>query len=231
MSRCVCLLVLLFSIFRRGLSSSSAVTQTVIPGQNITLHCNISPSTEMGWYRHINDELTTIISAAIGNLNKEPAVNYNEDPEHFKTLFLNNSGHGLGVSLSLIIVDIRLSDMGLYYCGARQEGSVNFARAISLQFTDAVKYTSGSAQCWMALISVFCALTLIFTLCLGLVYKRGLPSSSCMKCVKDDDMKETDLQYASLRHNATPRERNAPAANHNVTYDTVAKKVTKSPRV
>ncbi|XP_026800896.1 uncharacterized protein LOC113545660 isoform X2 [Pangasianodon hypophthalmus] len=185
----------------------------------------------MGWYRHIKDELTMIMSATTGNLNKEPAVNYNEDPEHFQALFQTNSGHDLCVFL--IIVDIRLSDIGLYYCGARHTrgGSVNFARATSLQFTDAVKYTSGSAQCWTALISVFCALTLMFTLCLGLVYKRGLPSSSCMKCVKDNDMKETDLQYASLRHNATPRERNAPAANHNVTYDTVAKKVTKSPRV
>lgn len=76
-------------IFRRDLSSSSAVI--VRPGENITLHCNISPSIEMGWYRLINDELTMIISATKGNLDKELAENYNKDREHFQPLILNVS--------------------------------------------------------------------------------------------------------------------------------------------
>ncbi|XP_053541715.1 uncharacterized protein LOC108274860 [Ictalurus punctatus] len=228
MCRCVYLLMLVFSIFRRDVSSSSAVI--VRPGENITLHCNISPSIEMGWYRLINDELTMIISATKGNLDKELAENYNKDREHFQPLILNNSGHGLGVSLSLIIKDIRQSDIGLYYCGAKHNKGVNFARAVLLNFTDVVDDTSGSTECWTPLISVCCALTLMLMLCLGVVYKQGRPSSSCMKCMKDNGMKEADLQYASLRHNGTSRERHTPTPNH-VTYDTVAIKGTKSPRV
>lgn len=74
-------------IFRRGWSSSSAVA--VIPGENITLHCNISPSTEMVWYQQIEDELTMIISAMKGNLDKEPVATSRKDPEHFRPLFRN----------------------------------------------------------------------------------------------------------------------------------------------
>ncbi|KAG7324649.1 hypothetical protein KOW79_012665 [Hemibagrus wyckioides] len=226
MCRSVYLLVLVFSIYRIGLSSSSAVT--VIAGENITLHCNISPSIEMFWYRHIDQELTMILSATEGILDKDLAANYNQDPDHFQMLFQNHSGH---ISLSLIIVDVRQSDIGLYYCGARREGTVAFARAVHLQFTDAVKYTSGSVQCWTPLIAVCCSFALMLTLCLSVIYKRGLPSSSCTKCVKDKDMKEADLHYASLRHSATPQTRNVSPANLNVIYDTVAKKVTNNPRV
>ncbi|XP_060771433.1 uncharacterized protein LOC132882172 [Neoarius graeffei] len=230
MCRCVYLLVLIFSIFRRGLTSSSDVT--VLPGKNVTLHCNIPPHSEMFWYQQINDELTVIISATKGNLNQELAVDYNKDTEHFQHLFQNDSRHNFSVSLSLTIVDIRQSDIGLYYCGVRQKGkSINFGRAVYLHFTDVVKYTPGSVQCWTTLISVCCALALMFMLCLGVIYKQGLPSCFRMNCMKDDAMKDADLQYASLRHSATPQERRAPPAHHNVTYDTVATKVNKSPRV
>ncbi|KAF4081726.1 hypothetical protein AMELA_G00164620 [Ameiurus melas] len=228
MCRCVYLLVLLFSIFIRDLSSSSAVI--VRPGENITLHCQISPSTDMSWYRLIHDELTMIISATKGNLDKELAEDYNKDPQRYKTLIQNNSGHGLGESLSLNIMDIRQSDIGLYYCGTKHGMSVNFARAVHLSFTDAVEHTSGSSECWTPFISVCCALTLMLILCLCVVYKQGLPSTSCMKCVKGNGLKEADLQYASLRHNGTPRERHTPPPNH-VTYDTVAVKGTKNPTV
>lgn len=77
-------------IYRSGLSSSSAVTQTVVAGENITLHCNISPSTEMFWYRHINQELTMILSATKGNIGKELA-SYNKEPDHFQMLPQNVS--------------------------------------------------------------------------------------------------------------------------------------------
>ncbi|XP_047675739.1 uncharacterized protein LOC113651636 isoform X2 [Tachysurus fulvidraco] len=133
MCRSVYLLVLMFTIFSSSLISSSAVTQTVIPGENITLHCNISQSTEMVWFCSTTQELTIIISATKGNLKKELQVNYNKDPHRFKVLLQNtNSGQ---VSLGLIIMDIRQSDIGLYYCGARQEGFFDFARGIHLQFT------------------------------------------------------------------------------------------------
>lgn len=77
-------LTLTLGICRRGVSSSSAVKVT--PGENVTLHCDLSRSTEMFWYRHIGHELTMIISATTGNLDKELAVNYNTDPEHFQSL-------------------------------------------------------------------------------------------------------------------------------------------------
>ncbi|GAA6086967.1 uncharacterized protein LOC113651636 isoform X1 [Tachysurus ichikawai] len=219
MCRSLYLLVLMFSIISSSLSSSSAVTQTVIPGENITLHCNISQSTEMVWFCSTTQELTMITSATKGNLKKELQVNYNKDPDHFKVLLQN-------VSLSLIIMDIRQSDIGLYHCGARQEGFFYFVRGVHLQFTDAVRYTSGSVQCWMPLIAVCCSFALMITLCLSVAYKRGLPSSFCMKCVKDNDLKDADLHYASLRHNARPQARNLPPANHDVTYDRVAKNIT-----
>ncbi|XP_047675740.1 uncharacterized protein LOC113651636 isoform X3 [Tachysurus fulvidraco] len=177
----------------------------------------------MVWFCSTTQELTIIISATKGNLKKELQVNYNKDPHRFKVLLQNtNSGQ---VSLGLIIMDIRQSDIGLYYCGARQEGFFDFARGIHLQFTDAVRYTSGTAQCWTPLIAVCCSIALVITLCLSVAYKRGLRSSCCRKCVNDNDLKDADLHYASLRHNATSRERNLPPANRDVTYDRVAKNI------
>ncbi|XP_060743050.1 uncharacterized protein LOC132857089 [Tachysurus vachellii] len=219
MCRSVYLLVLIFSIISGSLISSSAVTQTVIPGENITLHCNITQSTEVVWFCSTTQELTVIISATKGNLDMELQVNYNKDPDHFKVLFQN-------VSLSLIIMDIRQSDTGLYYCGSRKEGILYFVRGVRLQFTDAVRYMSGSAQCWTPLIAVCCSFALMITLCLSVAYKRGLPSSCCRKCVKDNDLKDTDLHYATLRHNATPQARNLQPANCDVTYGRVAKNIT-----
>ncbi|KAM9497191.1 uncharacterized protein Hap1MRO34_003358 [Clarias gariepinus] len=222
MCRCVYLLVLLFSTFS-GLSSSPAVTRTVRPGENITLPCSIFLSTEMVWYRQINDELTLIISVIRGHLKTYMQTNYNKDSEHFILLVQNNA------SPSLTIVNIRQSDIGQYYCGARQDGSFNFSRAVQLHLADTVKYIPGDVQCWTPLISVCCGLALMLMLCLGVVYKRGLPSCCCMK---DEDMKEADLHYASLRHSTSPRERRAPPAIHNnVLYDTVGKKLTKTPSV
>ncbi|KAF7702539.1 uncharacterized protein LOC124392587 isoform X2 [Silurus meridionalis] len=231
MCRCVFFPMLVFSIIIISVSPTPAVTQIVSAGENITLHCNISPSTEMVWYKHHHHELTMIISVQKGSLEGDLAVNHNQDPEHF--LFSqNNSGYARSETMSLIIKGIRQSDIGFYYCGARQEGShMKFGRAISLQFPDAVKYTSGSAACWTPLVSVCSALALMLTLCLGIIFKRGLISPCCMKCGKDDGMKEADLQYASLRHNATPQERKEPPTNHTVTYDIIARKVTKHPQV
>ncbi|KAI5100915.1 hypothetical protein C0J45_9901 [Silurus meridionalis] len=161
------------SIIIISVSPTPAVTQIVSAGENITLHCNISPSTEMVWYKHHHHELTMIISVQKGSLEGDLAVNHNQDPEHF--LFSqNNSGYARSETMSLIIKGIRQSDIGFYYCGARQEGShMKFGRAISLQFPDAVKYTSGSAACWTPLVSVCSALALMLTLCLGIIFKRG----------------------------------------------------------
>ncbi|KAF5893096.1 uncharacterized protein DAT39_017198, partial [Clarias magur] len=166
-------------VFRRGLSSSPAVTHTVRPGQNVTLVCSIPPSFEMVWYRQINDELTMIMSVTIGSLHMDLATNDNRDSKHFIPFIQNKS-------LSLTIVDVRQSDIGLYYCGARQNKRFNFTRAVKLHSADTVKYSPGSEQCWTPLISVCCASALMLTLCLGVIYRRGLPLRCC---VKDDDTK------------------------------------------
>ncbi|KAI5618501.1 hypothetical protein C0J50_22089, partial [Silurus asotus] len=121
---------LLFGLIRPSLLQNiSADLISVSPGANITLLCNITNYSEKSWYQMISAGLRQIISARQSSLNKHFYVDYNVDESHF---YLTESSS----SVSLVIIGVRETDLGFYYCGGRNdEKHIQFGKLIRLNFT------------------------------------------------------------------------------------------------
>ncbi|XP_072529430.1 uncharacterized protein [Salminus brasiliensis] len=226
MFRLIYFLAVLFSCSRPCQSSSSAEIRNVQPGGNITLPCNGPANTHTAWYRLSNNEMILVFSAIKGRIDEVIVEEYHLEPSHFQTLSVNSS-------VSLVIVDVRESDAGLYYCGGRLEGHyTQFGKAILLDFPGTEKAEAEIGLCWKLLITATCILALALVLCVSmLLYHLGFQSSFCENCLKENSsLKAVELHYASLRHAVkTPQTVTVPA-DHSVTYDVVAKKTAANPR-
>ncbi|KAL7858722.1 hypothetical protein AOLI_G00188240 [Acnodon oligacanthus] len=122
---------------------SSSVQQvqlgSVHPGENITLHCDITADYEMLWYHQSSEEMKLLVSAGRANKDKHFFFNYNVDEGHYDGT--ENSG-----SVSLVIVGVDESDSGLYYCGGRDHRSLGqFGKAIRLTFAGGDLQSNGSS--------------------------------------------------------------------------------------
>uniref|UniRef100_A0A3B1J4F2 Ig-like domain-containing protein n=1 Tax=Astyanax mexicanus TaxID=7994 RepID=A0A3B1J4F2_ASTMX len=119
---CICKLCVLQNI--------SADLRSVSPGENITLHCSVSADYEISWF-HQNSEqqMKLLVSAARGQINKSFTRNYNVNEVHYE---LNENSS----SVSLVIIGVNDTDLGLFYCGGRNTSSLlQFGKPIRLTFT------------------------------------------------------------------------------------------------
>ncbi|XP_036419169.1 uncharacterized protein LOC118802855 [Colossoma macropomum] len=229
MCRCVCSLLLLLSFSRTCWGSSSAETLTVHPGENATLPCDVPGSPHMAWYQQSDNQLKLIISVRWTKAKTDIFEDYNQDSSHFLPVAESPND-----SVGLHIMAVEQSDVGLYYCtGQSSRKYMIFGKAIHLTFPGAERIETGTGLCWKLLITSACILALALLLCVsGLLYRLGRPSSFCTNCVKQNsNLKAADLHYASLRHTAKIQERQPAPAEHNVTYDVVAKKIPTNPGV
>ena len=110
------------------LQNISADLLSVDPGENVTLFCNITNYSEISWYHMNSSGVRQIISTTQGKVNKNFYIDYNEDESHF-TITENSS------SVSLVIIGVRDTDLGFYYCGGRNKEHIQFGKVISLNFT------------------------------------------------------------------------------------------------
>ncbi|XP_076862405.1 uncharacterized protein LOC143514735 isoform X2 [Brachyhypopomus gauderio] len=218
--------------------SPTAETTNIPEGENATLMCSIHGIDHMFWYRQSRVELTLLISASRGRLGKAIIVNYNKDPAHFVLLPEN---------MSLSITAVGRADVGLYHCGyltllPKGGASVHFEKAIHLTLTGALEgemegevegEVEGALLCRKFLLSAGALLTLTILVCLSMVgCKQGFGVCLRKMCVKDDSsLKVMDVQYASLRLPQKTQGNDFKTACTSVTYDTVAKNFTASPRV
>ncbi|KAI5623700.1 hypothetical protein C0J50_16736 [Silurus asotus] len=121
------LLQLLFAFFTPCLlhiTSSDFIS--VHPGENITLLCNITDYTEILWYQLRSDEVKLLITAEKWKLKENYSLIYN----------VNKSHYDVTESSSLVIIEVRKTDLGFYYCGGRNNTKhIQFGKPIRLNFT------------------------------------------------------------------------------------------------
>ncbi|KAI4901875.1 hypothetical protein NFI96_026940, partial [Prochilodus magdalenae] len=111
------------------LQRTSAGLRSVHPGGNITLHCDITVELEISWYHQSSEEMMVLITAIKGKLSKSFFLNYNLNEGHYDGI-MNSS------SVDLVIVGVNETDLGLYYCGGRNNTNhIQFGKAIRLIFT------------------------------------------------------------------------------------------------
>ncbi|XP_060743102.1 uncharacterized protein LOC132857133 isoform X2 [Tachysurus vachellii] len=125
------ILQMLFAFFTPCLLEIIPIdTVSVHPGENIILHCNISITTnytQILWYRLGSEEVKLLISAEQGRLIKK----------FFPTYNVNESQFSVTETCSLVIFDVRQTDLGFHYCEGRKDKThIQFGKPIRLSFTD-----------------------------------------------------------------------------------------------
>ncbi|KAI4900117.1 hypothetical protein NFI96_007670, partial [Prochilodus magdalenae] len=107
------------------LQRTSAGLRSVHPGDNITLHCDVTAEYEISWYHQSSEEMKLLMSAGRSNRGKQYFLNHIVDEDHYEVA--DNTG--------LVIIGVNETDLGLYYCGGRNQTSfLRFGRAIRLNF-------------------------------------------------------------------------------------------------
>ncbi|KAF5884905.1 uncharacterized protein DAT39_022795, partial [Clarias magur] len=175
----------------------SADARSVHPGENITLPCDITNYYMISWYRLRSDKMTLLISADQQLLKKAFAVTYNVDKIHLVATKSSSS------SVSLVIIGVRETDLGFYYCGGWNKTDhtpTQFGNFIRLDFTgispapkndtDIDHLTehqdtlpSKGAEFWIS-VCVFPVSILINLICVfGCIFK-GKSLSSCIYSTK-----------------------------------------------
>ncbi|KAL7868507.1 hypothetical protein SRHO_G00098910 [Serrasalmus rhombeus] len=227
---------LLFGNFRLCLlQRTSSDLRSVHPGENITLHCDITANFEISWYHQSSEEMKLLVSAGKDKLNKSFFLNHDVSGGHYDTT----------ENINLVIIGVNETDLGLYYCGGRNGSNpVHFGKAIRLNFADdgipesdvpvnVSEHSRLSAGCglpWVMIITLmcvcmFCALINIICICVFCSRTQG-KSTSCSCCSDTRDKNaEGDLQYISLRHEAKPSAstaRTSAPASDSVTYTKVS---------
>ncbi|KAF5880689.1 uncharacterized protein DAT39_023199, partial [Clarias magur] len=124
------LLCVFFTPCLSGIISADA--RSVHPGENITLPCDITNYYEISWYRLRSDEVKQLISVEYSRLRQTFLIAYNLDKSHFDVRESSSS------SVSLVIIGVRETDLGFYYCGGWNKTDhtpPQFGNFIRLDFT------------------------------------------------------------------------------------------------
>ncbi|KAM9496927.1 uncharacterized protein Hap1MRO34_003156 [Clarias gariepinus] len=225
---------LLFAFFTPCLFEiTSADVRSVHPGENITLPCNITNYPKLLWYRLRTDEVKLLISAEELKLEKTFSPHYNVDKSHFNVA--QNSS-----SVSLVIIGVRETDLGFYYCGGRNKTHTQFGKPIRLNFTDYQHTDFGnstdaqdnqqSTGAELRITLCVCLVSLLMNFICMCVFccrpKEKLRiSCSCFRNTIDRSEKEENIHYASVQHSRGPRaaaQKNTSSDSDSVTYATVA---------
>ncbi|KAL7868538.1 hypothetical protein SRHO_G00099220 [Serrasalmus rhombeus] len=244
--RSMVVLQLLFGNFRLCLfQTTSPNTKSVHPGENITLHCDITVDYEISWYHQSSEEMKLLVSAGKDKLNKSFSLNHNVDEGHYE-------GTENTSSVNLVIIGVNKTDLGLYYCGGRGHKSLlKFGKGISLIFADAENNEEKiKAECppdspdpksyqilfavlmSVCLVSVLMNIIFLWLLCYRV---QGKPNI----CWRDTNSihslekasQELEMQYASPVYNRdlspvynreATEESTAPASD-NVTYSKISR--------
>ncbi|KAK2834054.1 hypothetical protein Q7C36_014755 [Tachysurus vachellii] len=209
------------------LQNISADLLSVDPGENVTLFCNITNYSETSWYHMNSADVRQIISTSQGKVDKLFQIVYNEDKSHFAITEISSS-------VSLMIIGVRDTDLGFYYCGGRNKKHIQFGKVISLNFTGGSNkitpspdshQVGGNGNCWIIVLCIMIVI-LLMTICMCVFCCRiqGKLNSPCCSHSTDSTEKEENIHYASVQY-----KRKFRSANNNsrpdldsVTYATVA---------
>ncbi|KAL7858735.1 hypothetical protein AOLI_G00188370 [Acnodon oligacanthus] len=138
----VFILQLLFGTCRLYLlQGTSADIRSVHPGENITLPCDLIADYEILWYHQSSEEmkLKLLITARKSKLDGSFFLNCNVNESHYDGAI--NTG-----SVDLVIIGVDESDLGLYYCGGRNNTKpIQFGKAVRLSFPGGDLQSNGSS--------------------------------------------------------------------------------------
>ncbi|XP_017581228.1 uncharacterized protein LOC108444527 [Pygocentrus nattereri] len=199
-------------------------------GENITLKCGITANYEILWYRLSSEEMKLLIIAGKEKLSKSFSLIYNINEGHYDGTINTHS-------VSLVIIGVDESDLGLYYCGGQNNTkSIEFGKAIRLTVGDGdFQSNSPSAQSdsepppdpapyWIitvVLMSVCFVSVLINLIFSWLFCYQALGKSHSDANADDSIKKDVDLQYVSVQYTAVTRgatQRNTESDLDSVTY-------------
>ncbi|KAF7702513.1 uncharacterized protein LOC124392623 [Silurus meridionalis] len=185
---------------------------SVHPGENITLLCNITDYPEISWYQLRSDEVKLLISAEQGRVKKKYLLSYNVNKSHYDVTESNSS-------VSLVIIGVRETDLGFYYCGGRNDDKhIQFGKPIRLNFniTDDQETHSTLNSCEpsgagveLRITASVCVASLLMNfICLCVFcYRLKGKSASCSCFSKTTNAKDKDesMHYASIQHGRRSR--------------------------
>ncbi|KAG7225263.1 hypothetical protein INR49_014660 [Caranx melampygus] len=189
-------------------SSASPVlrpARVVQAGQNVTLTCNLTSSTQTTWYLMRSDELLPLLTVEQTRLSTVVAF-HSTNNSRIKSLGDIKDG-----PVSLEILEVEEEDAGLYFCTGRCARGVCFNRAILLIVNGADGSTRDKMRqpcltlgicvlpALIALITVF-----IFGLCLCSGKSGACRCHSQRKTSSVRITEDVPLHYSSLRHAYRP---------------------------
>ncbi|XP_041822977.1 uncharacterized protein LOC121628128 isoform X2 [Melanotaenia boesemani] len=212
------------------LSSPSPVLRSALvvqTGQNVSLTCNITPSTEITWYLLRSDQLLPLLTIKESNFIGRDSISFHVANKSR----ISWSGDLQGGLVSLEILAVEEEDAGLYFCAGRIADTVHVNKGIHLKVNGEGETTVNrrSQPCWNLGICVLPGvLALCFIIVVGLCLCSGKPAvcscnpgwSASLRVAEEES-----LQYSSLRHphKLHPAGRGRPKlVEEPVTYSTVA---------
>ncbi|XP_053541849.1 uncharacterized protein LOC108274858 [Ictalurus punctatus] len=213
-------LQLLFGFFTPCLLEIASTDHlSVHPGENITLLCNITNYSEISWYRLRSEEVNLLISAEKFKLEKTFSLRYNVNESHFDMTESSSS-------VSLVIIGVRETDLGFYFCGRRNRTThIQFGKPIRLDFTVTQQSTGAALRiimsvCLVSILIIIC----MCVFCCKIKGKSVLSGNSCSNTT-DSTEKEENIHYASIQYKRRSRaaaKKNTASDSDSVTYATVA---------
>ncbi|KAL6473475.1 hypothetical protein MHYP_G00170360 [Metynnis hypsauchen] len=229
------------------LQRTSSDLRIVHPGENITLHCEITADYEISWYHQSSEKMKLLVSAGKDKLNKSFSLNHNVDEGHYE-------GTENSSSVSLVIIGVDETDLGLYYCSGRgQKSLLQFGKGIRLTFADTEndkEKTKKDTECpsdspdpksYQILIAVLMSICLVSILMniiflWLLCYKAQGKPNICWRDTNSTNSlekasQELEMQYASPVYNRDlspvynieATEENTAPASDNVTYAQISR--------
>ncbi|XP_017340767.1 uncharacterized protein LOC108274845 [Ictalurus punctatus] len=227
-------LQLLFGFFTPCLLEIASTDHlSVPPGENITLLCNITNYSEISWYRLRSEEVKLLISAEKLKLKKTFSLSYNVNKSHFDMTESSSS-------VSLVIIGVRETDLGFYFCGGRNRTThIQFGKLIRLDFkadqhggsdnaSDQDTQQSTGAALWIimsvCLVSILINIICMCVFCCKIKGKSVLSGNNCSKTT-DSTEKEENIHYASIQYKRRSRaaaKKNTASDSDSVNYATVA---------
>lgn len=113
-------------------SSSSHVPQSslvVHRGQNVSLPCNITSSSEITWYLLHSDQLLPLLRVVKAKIGGKYVIDYS-----INTSRITVTGNLKSGLVRLEIQAVEEEDSGLYFCSGVCEAKVHVSRGIHLKF-------------------------------------------------------------------------------------------------
>ncbi|XP_073319418.1 uncharacterized protein [Pagrus major] len=211
------------------LSPASPVLRSALvvrAGQNTSLTCNLTSSSDITWYHLRSDQLLPLLTVRMNKFMEEEVDLHAADGRRL------SSGGGLeSGAVGLDILQVEETDAGLYFCTGRCAGAaVCVGRGIHLAVDGADGESAARQPCWTLGICVLPAsLVLCVVIIFGLYLCSGKPAVCCCNSprgnmslrVTEDD----SLHYSSLKLAEKPRPSRRAGTRlveEDVTYSTVA---------